>query len=407
MSSNSVIQNVIVLMMENHSFDHMLGWLPSIGELDGTQTNQDWAGNGYAVTEGADYRTNPCPQHQLVNINIQVFGTSDPDADATPTMSGFVLDYMSGIDQPDGDPAVLMGCYSSDQLPVISTLAQTYTVCTRWFCSVPGPTGPNRIFANCASSAGYAGPAYEVGSFPAEMSALPSIFGVLAEAGLTWGVYHEDADFAPELLLNDVQAHIDWTYCDPGFTTFQSHLTDGTLPTYSFLTPSLWQNSQHSPDDVRYGECVIATIYEALAASGYWQNTLLIVTYDEHGGLYDSVPTPTGVPNPDGRNWDTSAPADYGYQPPPFTFNRLGPRVPALLISPYVQAVADSTQYEHSSIAATVLALYGLNWPNGNKRLDTVNTFLAAIGDTARTDLPTTLRRPAASNGFTPPPISG
>jgi phospholipase C len=391
-------------MMENHSFDHMLGMLPGIGELDGTQSNKDANGNSYPATEGADYRTSPCPQHQLANVNMQVFGTYDPTSSDPPTMSGFVLDYMAGQGQKDGDPYVLMGCYSPDQLPVISALAQTFTTCTRWFCSVPGPTGPNRIYANCASSAGYAGPDYQVGTFPSEMARLASIFGVLAGGGFTWGVYHEDADFAPELLLADVQARPDWQYLDPGFTTFYSHIQAGTLPSYSFLTPSLWTSSQHSPDDVRYGECVIANVYETIANSSYWENTLFIVTYDEHGGLYDSVTTPTGVPNPDGKNWDESRPPDYKYAAPPFAFDRLGPRVPAILISPYTQATTDSTQYEHSSIVATVLKLFGLTWPVTNQRISTVNTFENLIGSTARPGLPAVLRRPAPSNGFTPLP---
>jgi len=406
MSTQNPIQHVVVLMMENHSFDHMLGWLPGIGELDGTQSNKDTNGNSYSVTTGANYSTKPCPQHQLENVNMQVFGTYQPSSGDTPTMSGFVLDYMAGQKQADGDPYVLMGCYSPDQLPVISALAQTFTTCTRWFCSVPGPTGPNRIYANCASSAGYAGSDYETGTFPSEMASLSSIFGVLAQAGFTWGVYHEDSDFAPELLLDDVQAKPDWQYCDPGFTKLHAHLQAGTLPNYCFLTPDLWQNSQHSSADVRYGECVIANIYEAIANSEYWNNTLFIFTYDEHGGLYDSVTTPTGVPNPDGKNWDNSCPSDYGYKEPPFSFDRLGPRVPAIVISPFVQAATDATQYEHSSLTATVLQLFGLTWPITNQRIQTVNTFEKLIGSAARTGLPLFLRRPAPSNNFTPlPPL--
>jgi phospholipase C len=398
------IQHVVVLMMENHSFDHLLGWLPGIGELRADdKSNQDADGNAYHAAPGAGFVTGD-PAHRLTNITLQIFGTPEPAPDDPPGMSGFVLDYESRIDP--SAPGVPMVGYSPADLPVMTALARSFTTCTRWFCAVPGPTGPNRIFASCASSAGYAGPSYAVGTFPAEMARLTSIFGVLAAGGHRWGVYHEDPDFAVELLLDDVQAHPEWQHVDPGFETFHSHIQAGTLPSYAFLTPSLWTNSQHPPCDVRYGECVIANVYEAIANSSYWEKTLFVVTYDEHGGFYDSVPTPVGVPSPDGRSWDASRPPDYRYAPPPFAFDRLGPRVPALLISPYVLAGPDGTQYEHASIVATVLEIFGLDWPVPNQRIATVSSFKGVVGGTLRTGLPTRLARPPAGGGYTPlPPL--
>jgi phospholipase C len=436
MNFKTQIEHVVVLMMENHSFDHMLGWLPGVGELTGNECNE-YKGRSYTtLPERLTFTTQPGPMHEFCNVNLQVAGTGykaeDPqplDDPASITMSGFVKDYILHAD-PTGPPPNgenVMACYRPEQLPVISQLAQTFRVCRRWFCSVPGPTGPNRIYANCASSAGYAGGSYQAtlqcpggnGMMPSEMMGLSSIFGVVAANGGTWGVYHEDPItskdpfFSPELILNDVRAHPVWVQRDPGFKAFYGNIQAGVMPNYSFLTPNLWRNSQHPSDDVRYGECVMANVYEMIANSSYWEKTLLVITYDEHGGFYDSVPTPTGVPNPDGQNWTPPPPpsTDAG---PPFFFDRLGVRVPAILISPYIEAQVDDTQYEHSSIPATVMQLFGLTWPDlpppapphqRNQRIEKANTFKTAIGSTLRKDVPLTLPRPPAGTGdYTPLP---
>jgi phospholipase C len=396
MSVTPVIENVVVLMMENHSFDNMLGWLRGVGELTGKESNQ--SNEGVVYTTGAypnpPFATNPCPEHEFDNVTAQIFGSGQ---DQPADMSGFVRDYETtlGSKYPRLDLGAIMGCYAPTAVPVISALSSNFTVCTRWFCSVPGPTSPNRIYANCASSAGYVGGAWQTGTLPQNWGSLPSIFGALANsknpktnAPYTWGVYFEQEQFAVELALGDVQKSPQCQYCDPRFeTAFLPQLLKGTLPNYCFLTPGLFPDSQHSPSDVRYGECIMANVYEMIANSSYWEKTLFIITYDEHGGFYDSVVPPKGV-NPDGI--DSLS--------PPFQFDRLGVRVPAILISPYVQAGVDDTQYEHSSIAATVLKLFGL-YPSttlNNNRINTVKTFEGAIRGPLRNDVPKTLQRPAA-----------
>jgi phospholipase C len=387
-----LIENVVVLMMENHSFDNMLGWLPGVGELTGDESNTS-SRSGRVHTTGEypspRFATNPCPKHDFADVTNQVFGA--PLVSLVPDMSGFVDDF----EGEGGRAGGVMGCYSPEQVPVMTALATNFTVCTRWFCSVPGPTGPNRIYANCATSSGYAGGGYQIPNLPSDWPGLTSTFGVLAKSGYNWGVYYEDPNFCTELVLTDVQSGVGGAaYLDKGFNSFHSQLQKGSLPSYSFLTPALFPNSQHSPQDIRYGECVMANIYEMIRNSSYWEKTLLIITYDEHGGFYDSIPTPTvGVLNPDGLNSDS----------PPFAFDRLGVRVPALLISPRVAAGVDATQYEHSSIPATVMKLFGLKWPDlpppappgqRNQRIDNVNTFETAINNTLRTDLPRRLHRP-------------
>jgi phospholipase C len=429
MQFTTAIENVVVLMMENHSFDNMLGrWSD---DISGNEMNASREGVAYYTGPSRDlpWRTNPGPAHDFDSVSQQVFG---PVLGDLPNMSGFVLNYQDKLSSkyPDLQLGAVMGCYPAQQLPVITTLASSFTTCTRWFCSVPGPTGPNRIYANCATSGGYAGPAFMTkaqaekqpptpesiqkslgATLPSEWGSLTSIFGVLADNGYSWGVYHEDANFAVEMALDVVREGYGGTACvDPLFgKTFLQQLWNNTLPHYCFLTPDLWQNSQHPQDDIRFGECLIANVYEMIANSSYWDKTLLIITYDEHGGFYDWVPTPIVVPNPDDKNWDQLTWPNDPDLHAPFYFDRLGVRVPALLISPYVAAGLDSTQYEHSSIVATVLELFGLTWPVPNRRLNsgtnTVNTFKNAIGSVPRTDVPLRLPRPPASDDYAPLPI--
>jgi phospholipase C len=198
------------------------------------------------------------------------------------------------------------------------------------------------------------------------------------------------------------------------FDAFYQQASTGTLPAYSFLCPQYSDgndgsrtNSQHPPYDVRYGEVLIADVYEALRASPAWNNTLLIVTYDEHGGYYDHVTPPIGAANPDGLDSPTAYdkqqaakdPASSGYLIKPnmtFDFTRLGMRVPAVLISPWIaKGTVDSTQYQHTSIFATLRDLFGVGVLT--KRDAQAKSFTANLTalKAPRTDAPAKLNRPA------------
>src|SRR5262249_16070995 len=141
------------------------------------------------------------------------------------------------------------------------------------------------------------------------------------------------------------------------FFDFDSDIRAGILPAYSFIEPRFFNtsangaNDQHPPHDVREGERLIASVYDSLrSVEGVWQQSLLIVTYDEHGGFYDHEPPPPAK-NPDGRSSST----------PRFAFDRLGVRVPALLVSPWVPAGhIESTLYDHTSILCFVKKHFGL-----------------------------------------------
>ena len=382
--SNAQIKNVVVLMMENHSFDHMFGYLPGIGTLsESPQCLPDPAPNssGQICTWAWDaYSIKPCPIHSHGNVMQQLYGLANMNQQPsdgvwpTPSMDGFLADYYAGYNysnqpadrQAQGNPTQLMGCFTPDQLPALSMLATTFTVCTNWFCSVPGPTGTNRLFANCASAGGYAGPAYQYTDLPPQLATLPSVFDQLTSKGLTWQTYHECPLFFPEGILNSVNSVPDAVKADPGFHRFQNDVDQNKLPNYSFLTPSL-PNSQHDSWDARVGDNVISLIYNTLLDSSCWEQALLVITYDEHGGHYDHVVPPrqylsvrsgetVTVDNPDGKVWNNTWREFVG---PEFDFTLLGPRVPAVIVSAYTPATVDNTVHEHASIPATLNDLWG------------------------------------------------
>jgi phospholipase C len=407
----SPIKNVVVLMMENHSFDHMFGYLPGVGTLtDDPQSLHDPAnpaGPPIETWPWDAFLINPCPNHHHDSTMKHLYGICDEQQQPsngvwpTPSMNGFLDEYYDSF-QPNCDPTELMGGFAEGQLPALWLLARTFTVCRNWFSSMPGPTGPNRLFVNCASSGGYAGAAYTPGSLPSQLARLPSVFDLLNAAGLTWKIYHEDTDFYPEGILTTVQNAPDTVNVhDPNLTQFMADVNNGELAQYSFLTPSLSPNSQHDPDDARCGDRLIARLYNTLLQSNYWEQILFVITYDEDGGHFDHVPPPANylnvatqqtvtVQNPDGKLWN---PATWGskFAAPPFDFTLLGLRVPAVIVSAYTPMGIDDTVYEHSSISATLNDLWGCGTLSARDR--TANSVLGNV---------TSVKRPASSLPLAP-----
>lgn len=377
----------MVLMMENRSFDHMLGFLPREGHLRGMEglTGGEYnladpsnpASQKFFVSPNACFELETMarglgPAHELGDVNRQLTNTDDgPSATLPATNNGFArawayslqcylaLSKNVTIPPTPAETARVMECFTPAQLPVLSTLAREFVLCDHWFCSVPGPTMPNRLFVQAATSGGYAHNAF------CDRFAFRTIYQSLADAGKSWSVYHQNCF---DIIMNFTDLHYG-SAKDPenlklrDFSVFKQDIANGKLAQYSFINPRFiehWNdltqdvelaNSQHAPCDVRQGEVLIADVYNALRANeSVWKKTLLVVLYDEHGGFYDHVPPPVGVPNPDGR-----VSTD-----PPFDFTRLGPRVPAILISPWLPKRVDSTVYEHSSVLATVKKLFNL-----------------------------------------------
>ena len=384
-SPSECIEHVVVLMMENRSFDHMFGFLPREGHLRGVE---GLTGGEYNLSDPANPSSqkfyvsrNACfemetavrgigPPHDFADVNRQLNNTDDGPSPALPaTNNGFVrawtyslqcyLETVNVAVPPTPvEMARVMECFAPAQLPVLTTLAREFVLCDHWFCSIPGPTMPNRLFVQAASSGGYAHNAF------GDRFACRTIYHNLADAGYTWRVYHQNFD----VVMNFTELHYGDTN-DPNELNFRDYallkqdIATGRLAKYSFINPrfiSHWNdltqdvelaNSQHAPCDVRPGEALIAEVYNSLRANeSVWKKTLLVVLYDEHGGFYDHVPPPTGVPSPDGLV--STEPA--------FDFTRLGPRTPALLISPWLPRMVDSSVYEHSSLLATVKKLFNL-----------------------------------------------
>jgi phospholipase C len=239
-----------------------------------------------------------------------------------------------------------MGCFTPAALPVLSALATGYAVCDQWFASVPTETLPNRAFTCAGTSQGHMDD--KTHTFTS-----PTIFGLLEAAGLGWSVYGYDE----EPLTKDTFTQISSAAASHfgQFTDFQAAAAAGTLPPYVFLEPS-WSttgNSQHPNYDVALGEQLIHDVYEALRAGPGWPGTLLVITYDEHGGCFDHVPPPWGAVPPDSTVADNAS-------GPPFGFDRFGVRVPAVLVSPLIapgtvyRVPAGGTPLDHTSILKTV-----------------------------------------------------
>ncbi len=362
------VDHIVVLMLENRSFDHMLGFLyrdsgnmSSRGAvfdgLTGTEACPGADGTPVQVfpitpsTANAYFLPGADPGEGFLATNAQLFGTASPPTGAIPSMQGFVTDYAQTLQTraqqgwyvvPGTTAEMIMGCHTPATLPVLSALARGYAVCDRWFGSAPTETMPNRAFACAGTSQGHLDDVTK--SFT-----VPSIFGHCGQHGVSWKIYGYNRKPLTRLNFPDTT---EAPAANAGlFTDFQSDAAAGTLPAFSFLEPS-WNstgNSQHPNYNVALGEQLILDTYRAVAAGPKWPQTLLIVTYDEHGGCYDHVAPPATATPPD------NSIGEYG-----FDFTRFGPRVPTVLVSPLIEAgtvfrVPESaTPLDHTSILATV-----------------------------------------------------
>jgi phospholipase C len=242
----------------------------------------------------------------------------------------------------------IMGMFTPGMLPVLSGLASGFAVCDQWFSSVPTETLPNRAFVCAATSQGHMDD--KTTSFTA-----PSIFGLLSAHQLDWAIYGYDAEPLTRTTFSDTTNAAESHFGQ--FKDFQAAAAAGTLPPLTFLEPSWGSdgNSQHPNCNVALGEQLIHDVYYALRKGPGWNRTLLVITYDEHGGCYDHVAPPTNAVPPD------SSAGGYG-----FDFKRFGLRVPTVLVSPLIapgtvfRVAAGSTPLDHTSILKTIEQRWGL-----------------------------------------------
>jgi phospholipase C len=361
MKAAEAIEQVIVLMMENQSFDKILGFVKPVGALTGQEFFLNSNGEKVFVKPGADLHTNNLPDHPH-SFKAIMDGMYEPGSDyaGNPEGRGF-LKAAFPENNAAGEKAYLE-CYDSEnrQLPAITTLAKQFVTCNRWFASLPGPTGPNRLFAHCATSGGYTGAHFEKDSLypPKEMK---SIFESLDKAGKSWKIYHDDS-LATSLALPYVQSKPSQSI---SIKEYYEDVKNNTLANYSFLVPVLEANSQHGgTDNMKAGDDLIKHVFNALQSNkSLWKKSLFIITYDEAGGQFDTVMPDVFVPAPlsfKNENWPPDDHTD-------FHFNMLGPRVPSLLISPWLDAGLNETIYEHATLPASLKLLWDLksNGPDG------------------------------------------
>jgi phospholipase C len=316
------------------------------------------------------------------------FGNGGPPA--APTLGGFVQSY---FDQQHSvkQSRKIMYYFANGKLPVLQGLAQSYAVFNGWFASIPGPTICNRAFAHYGTSFGQVSmDMFELGK------PYISIYERLLAAGRTAKLYYYDTASSTMEVVNLLK------HQPQIFGTYQQFLSDcehNALPDYSFIEPNYSDHTgdgggeelasdQHPDHDVQAGEVFIATIYNAIRQNpDLWHNTALLIVYDEHGGIYDHVPPPACAP--DGFNASLK---DTGGVP--FAFDRLGIRVPAILVSPWIAKgtvipgpeAAGGRVFEHASIPATVTKQLIGNYDNRSPREKVAQTFLDLLTDKVRPD---------------------
>ena len=398
------IEHVVVLMLENRSFDSMLGWLM---HPDGIRQKVNGvAGKGLTnpIPRNASHpegltsipvsaadpndmtHPNPDPGEEYSHVNTQLFGSVIPEENshlaankakppynlpprhpATAPMNGFVIDYINSFrERRKKEPTfeeykIIMDCFPEEAVPVMSGLAKEYAVFDAWFAPVPSQTLCNRSFVHAATSHGYV---LNGSMIRWMLHSSPTLYDRIdAKKGspITWRVYYDKLDILPLIGLQYPKL---LKPRKKNFRYMEDFINDaaaGSLPNYAFIEPRFLidHNDQHPPigetlyetSSVLAGEQLIERIYNAVRTGPKWENTLHIITYDEHGGCYDHVAPPTATP-PDPKR-------PTGEQD--FKFDRLGIRVPTIMVSPYIQkGTVISDVHDHTSIIKFLCDRWGL-----------------------------------------------
>lgn len=364
------IDHIVVLLLENRSFDHMLGYLSlpeSAGgrgrtDIDGL-TGADDQANEF---EGRTYRPQPLhdylsfpwdPPHEHDSVIKQIADDN----------GGFVQQFAKHHKQlykhiPLEDPGLVMGYHTADHVPAFDELARQFCVCDRWFSSMPGPTFPNRYYALAGTSGGLTkDPDVKVPK-PVDLKTVVEY----VPKGMWSNYYHDTASL---WLFTKYRKH-HWTAPTHTFGTFRKDARKGTLPAVSWIDPHYYikmktANDDHPPSDIRKGQKLVAEVYNLLLESPVWNKTMLVISYDEHGGFYDHVIPP-------------QAEDDYPHMA------RYGVRVPAIVVSPWVARQSVShTVFDHTSIIKTILLRFCLqpdgSIPSISRRTDAANDLSSLL----------------------------
>jgi phospholipase C len=377
-ASDDPIKHVLILALENRSFDHMLGASQAVKpDVDGIPTGgparaNSYAGQTYEQVDGAARTIVEDPRHETPHVLAQL----KIDSSGTPTNDGFVEDY--SVSYPmltDPGRAEIMKYHALGMLPALHSLAQHFTVCDNWFSSVPGPTWTNRLFLMSGTSLGRVNMPNGIMDLNLHWYDQPTIFDRLNERSKSWSVYHGDTPLSL-LLTHQWEAHNAARY-NPMNNFFRDvTIPEEQFPAFVFIEPAYLDpgaNDDHPAHDVLAGEALIASVYNALRANeALWSTCLLIVLFDEHGGFYDHVQPPVAIP-PDHHQQE-------------YTFDRLGVRVPAILVSPYAADPVFKQQLDHTSVLKYLIDKWQLG-PLG-ERTAQARTFASALRGPPRPDMP-------------------
>ena len=356
MTTLEKVEHIVVLMLENRSFDHMLGYLSlegGRGDVDGLRAEfaNEYDGRSYPVHHLDSTAIADDPDHSGDAVELQIGGE----------MGGFVKSFAKTLADRgvlDADPGRVMGYYNAEDVPVYDHLAREFAICDRWFSSVPGATWPNRLYAICGRAAGSRDdlphnlpPIYDKPSFVRHLDAHDISWrwysfeaGTLRFADAHYVLGHHDrfAFFS--------HSNLNWKQrlerIDAYAPSFLEDAASGALPSVAWIDPNFSNfnpigfqpNDDHAPADIKDGQELVLAVYHALATGPRWEKTLLIVFYDEHGGFFDHV-APPEAPDDD-----------------PTMFGRYGVRIPALIVSPWIEPLTVShTLFDHTSIIKTIL----------------------------------------------------
>ena len=396
------IRHIVVLMLENRSFDHMLGDASKIyPDLEGIPQNgpkyrniSSASAKPYEQTPNAAERIKIGLPHEHTDVLKQLDnGTSHP-------MGGFVDSYLDvpGVSETNAGQVEQVMAYfplgataAADSLPALHALARNFLVCDHWFSSMPGPTWPNRFFIHSGTCLGHT--LMPTREHPEYMHSYDqdTIYDRLTTASKSWRIYHDG--IPQSLVMKHMWREFGISLFTDNYASMNEFYDDAqgaeaAFPKYAFIEPSYFgstENDQHPPTGVTPGEQLIANVYNAIRGNdALWKSTLLIVTYDEHGGFFDHVPPPASI-----------APDEFTKE---FNFSQLGPRVPTILVSPWVRRGVCKTQFDHTSVLRYACDKWGME-PLGKRAASSAGAYQSK-------SFLSELNKLAAPREDTPPSIS-
>jgi phospholipase C len=353
----------------------MLGWMPGVDGVDlaNPRSNSNLAGTAVAQTTTVTRQMKSDPAHDLSDVLAQMAG---------PNM-GFVTNFQRHYaESVAADWAEVMNYYGQGALPVLHALAESFVVCDRWFSSVPGPTWPNRFFVHSGTSLGHVDMPEGIFHPHLHLYDQVTVYDQLEKAGKSWAIYR--GDFPQTLTMTQMLKYPFHFHKMRRFFK-DARGPEAKFPNYSFIEPTYFgggQNDEHPPSDILRGEVLLAQVYNAIRKNeALWEKTLLVVLYDEHGGFYDHVNPPACVA-PDGNTSE-------------FSFAQYGIRVPAVLISPWLEKQVISDDLDHTSLLRYATDRWGLG-PLG-ARTAAAKSFASSwkVADAVRTDVPASIPEPA------------